>query len=187
MGVNWRWAFYDIDIRTECKTDVVVLQPIQMGNANSNDRRKSHDAGTSFTAHELFKSNRANQTKSFEEPLNGPVAITAGRHEEFQGHQIDAKVSSRLNGHRPRATTEGGRQRYRQASMGDGNKYGEHKGLTNEQIQEEIRLGNVGTGKKRLPTIIKYTNNNAKEVYLCGKTAYLCFDFAVDWDSFRHV
>ncbi|TRY61218.1 hypothetical protein TCAL_10925 [Tigriopus californicus] len=139
-----------------------------MGNANSNDRRKSHDAGTSFTAHELFKSTRANQGKSFEDPLNGPVAITAGRRDELQGHSIHNKASSRLNGHRPRATTEGGRQRYRQASVGEGGKYGEHKGFTNEEIQEEIRLGNVGTGKKRMPTIIKYNNNNAKEVYLCG-------------------
>eukprot|EP00095_Tigriopus_kingsejongensis_P004761 maker-scaffold510_size151595-snap-gene-0.36 protein:Tk04761 transcript:maker-scaffold510_size151595-snap-gene-0.36-mRNA-1 annotation:"5 -amp-activated protein kinase subunit beta-1" len=136
----------------------------RMGNANSNDRRKSHDGGNTFLAQDIA-SFRSGHSRHGDEGTNEPVAITASG---MPGGSR-AQQGSRVNGHRPRATTEVGRHRSRQMSIGEASlsHAKEHRGLTSDQIQEEIRKGNVGSGTKRLPTIFKF-HGQAKEVFLCG-------------------
>lgn len=189
-----------------------------MGNAHTSERRKSTDAGDQFSAiggqgggggrHGVINSKRGSLPGGHDDMMVGPVAITAGVHQNHHNDPNQPKT-------RPRATTEVGRSRpsrhshdHSSSSSSSRTKSSEVRGpdiiipsrgigelmantarrmsgagvgalgtpMTPTEIADDIKRNeemmereeaNSKNGKKRLPTLFKYSGK-AKDVYVCG-------------------
>ena len=149
-----------------------------MGNAHGQlgERRKSRGAADNFDGIGASHVRRASGGST-----GGGVTMATGpprrghHYGEAEPLSIGVEVTEsakKIPAHRPRATTEVGRPAIRKPKLSVDVPETDFSSLhASFKRNEGAKTQAEKPGKEGKPTIFKFSNNKAKEVYVCGKTS----------------